>query len=67
MCLKTSGKVMGLEPMISRATIWCVSQLHYTLHKRIVGIEPTSPVWKTGVLTFGPYPQEISFEKIFIF
>ena len=83
---------MGLEPMISRTTIWRANQLHHTHHtepggirtldlrlrrpllypaelqtrinfipvyrlltdysvrKRVMGIEPTYPAWKAGVL-----------------
>ena len=84
------GWVTGLEPMISRTTIWRANQLHHTHHqnepggirtldlrlrrpllypaelqthlssfrgislfrlrKRVMGIEPTYPAWKAGVL-----------------
>ena len=92
--------VMGLEPMISRTTIWRANQLHHTHHtepggirtldlrlrrpllypaelqtrinfipvyrlltdhsarKRVMGIEPTYPAWKAGVLPLN-YTREV--------
>ena len=78
---KRKGWVVGLEPTISRTTIWRANQLHHTHHnepggirtldlrlrrpllypaelqthalfseKRVMGIEPTYPAWKAGVL-----------------
>ena len=88
---KRKGWVVGLEPAISRTTIWRANQLHHTHHKtslggfepstyglegrcsiqlsyrlilispfqkalristekRVMGIEPTYPAWKAGVL-----------------
>ena len=87
---------MGLEPMISRTTIWRANQLHHTHHtepggirtldlrlrrpllypaelqthfplfeashfsvrKRVMGIEPTYPAWKAGVLPLN-YTREV--------
>ena len=94
---------MGLEPMISRTTIWRANQLHHTHHtepggirtldlrlrrpllypaelqtrinfipvyrlltdhsvrKRVMGIEPTYPAWKAGVLRPpGPKPGALA-------
>ena len=98
MNIKEKGWVVGLEPTISRTTIWRANQLHHTHHnepggirtldlrlrrpllypaelqthinipffkgpsyqqklsfrsdmrKRVMGIEPTYPAWKAGVL-----------------
>ena len=37
------GWVMGLEPMISRTTIWRANQLHHTHHKTSLGgFEPST-------------------------
>ena len=81
---KRKGWVVGLEPTISRTTIWRANQLHHTHHnepggirtldlrlrrpllypaelrtliniafaisERVMGIEPTYPAWKAGVL-----------------
>ena len=95
---------MGLEPMISRTTIWRANQLHHTHHtepggirtldlrlrrpllypaelqtrinfipvyrlltdysvrKRVMGIEPTYPAWKAGVLPLN-YTRRYSVER----
>ena len=90
--IQEKGWVVGLEPTISRTTIWRANQLHHTHHnepggirtldlrlrrpllypaelqthiivspvisdsshldvrERVMGIEPTYPAWKAGVL-----------------
>ena len=95
---------MGLEPMISRTTIWRANQLHHTHHtepggirtldlrlrrpllypaelqtrinfipvyrlltdysvrKRVMGIEPTYPAWKAGVLPLN-YTRKYSVKR----
>ena len=97
---KRKGWVVGLEPTISRTTIWRANQLHHTHHnepggirtldlrlrrpllypaelqtrinfipvyrlltdhsvrKRVMGIEPTYPAWKAGVLPLN-YTREV--------
>ena len=97
---KRKGWVVGLEPMISRTTIWRANKLHHTHHnepggirtldlrlrrpllypaelqtrinfipvyrlltdhsvrKRVMGIEPTYPAWKAGVLPLN-YTREV--------
>ena len=46
---------MGLEPMISRTTIWRANQLHHTHHNVLEGIRTPDPRLRRPLL----YPAEL--------
>ena len=58
------ARVKGLEPLTYCLEGSCSIQLSYTrrsiiLMERVMGIEPTRPAWKAGILAIELHPRVV--------